>query len=61
MCLPSAEAPELPHFSSPHLVSRFALVEHLDFLFYLRHGRPSFAFATFLSQQLSGGSDVPQR
>lgn len=50
---------ELPHFSSPHLVNRFALVENLDFLYYLRHGRPSFAYATFLVQQLSGCSDVP--
>ncbi|XP_073327338.1 spatacsin [Pagrus major] len=56
--LNSTETSELPHFSSPHLVSRFALVENLDFLFYLRHGRPSFAYATFLVQQLSGCSDV---
>ncbi|CAF89880.1 unnamed protein product, partial [Tetraodon nigroviridis] len=53
-----AEASELPHFSSPPLVSRFALVENLDFLFYLRHGRPAFAFATFLTQQLSGCAHV---
>ncbi|KAF7649404.1 hypothetical protein LDENG_00141710, partial [Lucifuga dentata] len=56
--LNSTEASELPHFSSPHLVNRFALVENLDFLYYLRHGRPSFAFATFLIQHLSGCSDV---
>uniref|UniRef100_H3CAS0 SPG11 vesicle trafficking associated, spatacsin n=1 Tax=Tetraodon nigroviridis TaxID=99883 RepID=H3CAS0_TETNG len=54
----STEASELPHFSSPPLVSRFALVENLDFLFYLRHGRPAFAFATFLTQQLSGCAHV---
>uniref|UniRef100_A0A8C2X5T7 SPG11 vesicle trafficking associated, spatacsin n=1 Tax=Cyclopterus lumpus TaxID=8103 RepID=A0A8C2X5T7_CYCLU len=57
--LNSTETSELPHFSSPHLVGRFALVENLDFLYYLRHGRPSFAFATFLVQQLSVCSDVP--
>ncbi|XP_039988709.1 spatacsin [Xiphias gladius] len=56
--LNSTEMSELPHFSSPHLVSRFALVENLDFLYYLRHGRPSFAYATFLVQQLSSCSDV---
>ncbi|KAM3870218.1 spatacsin [Diretmus argenteus] len=56
--LNSSEASELPHFSSPHLVGRFALVENLDYLYYLRHGRPSFAYATFLVQQLSGGGDV---
>ncbi|XP_070763386.1 spatacsin [Enoplosus armatus] len=56
--LNSTETSELPHFSSPHLVNRFALVENLDFLYYLRHGRPSFAYATFLVQHLSGCSDV---
>ncbi|GAA6229551.1 spatacsin-like [Lates japonicus] len=56
--LNSTETTELPHFSSPHLVNRFALVENLDFLYYLRHGRPSFAYATFLVQQLNSCSDV---
>ncbi|XP_059190874.1 spatacsin [Centropristis striata] len=56
--LSSTETSELPHFSSPHLVNRFALVENLDYLYYLRHGRPSFAYATFLIQQLGGCSDV---
>ncbi|KAM6973367.1 spatacsin [Aplochiton taeniatus] len=49
---------DLPHFSSPHLVHKYALVENLDFLYYLRHGRPSFAYGTFLVQQLAGSSDV---
>ncbi|NXO71936.1 SPTCS protein, partial [Phainopepla nitens] len=44
---------ELPHFSSPGLVSRHAVGERLDFLFYLLHGRPAFAFGTFLGQQLA--------
>lgn len=56
--LSSTETSELPHFSSPHLVQKFALKENLDYLYYLRHGRPSFAYATFLVQQLSGSSDV---
>ncbi|XP_068882194.1 spatacsin [Aphelocoma coerulescens] len=43
---------ELPHFSCPELVSRHAVVERLDFLYYLLHGRPAFAFGTFLVQQL---------
>ncbi|XP_068595308.1 spatacsin [Brachionichthys hirsutus] len=57
--LKSSETAELPHFSSPHLVNRYAVVENLDFLYYLRHGRPSFAYATFLVQKLSGCNDVP--
>uniref|UniRef100_A0A665VVE9 Spatacsin C-terminal domain-containing protein n=1 Tax=Echeneis naucrates TaxID=173247 RepID=A0A665VVE9_ECHNA len=56
--LNSTETSELPHFSSPSLVNHFALVENLDFLYYLRHGRPSFAFATFVVQQLSSSSDA---
>ncbi|MBN3318750.1 SPTCS protein, partial [Atractosteus spatula] len=44
---------ELPHFSSPHIVNKYAVIESLDFLYYLRHGRPSFAFGTFLVQQSS--------
>ncbi|XP_041852171.1 spatacsin isoform X2 [Melanotaenia boesemani] len=56
--LNSAETSEPPHFSSPHLVSRFALMENLDFLYYIRHGRPSFAYGNFLMQQLSACSDA---
>ncbi|KAK7891255.1 hypothetical protein WMY93_023218 [Mugilogobius chulae] len=56
--LNSTETSELPHFSSPALVSKFALVENLDFLYFLRHGRPSVAFATFLLQHLNGCSDI---
>ncbi|XP_063106193.1 spatacsin isoform X2 [Cavia porcellus] len=42
----------LPHFSSPGLVNRYAVVERLNFVYYLQHGRPSFAFGTFLVQEL---------
>ncbi|MGH0181887.1 UNVERIFIED_CONTAM: hypothetical protein FKN15_008095 [Acipenser sinensis] len=44
---------EMPHFSCLDLVNKYAVTERLDFLYYLRHGRPSFAFGTFLVQQLS--------
>uniref|UniRef100_A0A1A7YYA7 Spastic paraplegia 11 n=1 Tax=Iconisemion striatum TaxID=60296 RepID=A0A1A7YYA7_9TELE len=56
--LNSSETSELPHFSCPHLVSKFALVENLDFLYYIQHGRPSFAYGNFLVQQLRACSDV---
>ncbi|KAL0967919.1 hypothetical protein UPYG_G00259670 [Umbra pygmaea] len=49
---------ELPHFSSPHLVKKYALIENLDFLYYLRHGRPSYAYGTFLVQQLANSNNV---
>ncbi|XP_034031424.1 LOW QUALITY PROTEIN: spatacsin [Thalassophryne amazonica] len=56
--LNSTEMSEVPDFSSPQLVKKFALVENLDYLYYLRHSRPSFAYATFLVQHLSGSSDI---
>ncbi|KAF3830479.1 hypothetical protein GH733_004298 [Mirounga leonina] len=43
----------LPHFSSPDLVNKYAIVERLNFAYYLQHGRPSFAFGTFLVQELT--------
>ncbi|XP_012865545.1 PREDICTED: spatacsin isoform X1 [Dipodomys ordii] len=42
----------LPHFSSPELVNKYAIMERLNFTYYLYHGRPSFAFGTFLVQEL---------
>ncbi|XP_014827914.1 PREDICTED: spatacsin isoform X1 [Poecilia mexicana] len=52
------ETAELPHFSSSHLVGKFAIIENLDFLYYIHHGRPSFAYGNFLIQQLGVCSDV---
>ncbi|XP_060770567.1 spatacsin isoform X2 [Neoarius graeffei] len=49
---------ELPHFSSPHLVNKYALIENLDFLYYLQHGRPSFAYGIFIIQHLADSSSV---
>uniref|UniRef100_A0A8C2NR63 Spatacsin C-terminal domain-containing protein n=1 Tax=Capra hircus TaxID=9925 RepID=A0A8C2NR63_CAPHI len=46
-------ASQLPHFSSPDLVGKYAVVERLNYAYYLRHGRPSFAFGTFLVQELT--------
>uniref|UniRef100_A0A6Q2ZLW4 Spatacsin C-terminal domain-containing protein n=1 Tax=Esox lucius TaxID=8010 RepID=A0A6Q2ZLW4_ESOLU len=51
-CMPNGSQMELPHFSSPQLVGKYALIENLNFLYYLRHGRPSFAYGTFLVQHL---------
>lgn len=51
---------DLPHFSSLDLVNKYAVMERLDFSYYLRHGRPSFAFGNFLVQQL-GRSKSPKQ
>ncbi|XP_072134103.1 spatacsin [Mobula birostris] len=51
---------DLPHFSCPDLVNKYAITERLDFSYYLRHGRPSYAFATFLVQQLVKSSSPKQ-
>ncbi|KAJ7426685.1 hypothetical protein WISP_13543 [Willisornis vidua] len=59
--LAASDAPsELPHFSCPGLVNRHAVLERLDFLFYLHHARPSFAFGTFLAQQLAKSKSPKQ-
>ncbi|KAM9495528.1 spatacsin [Clarias gariepinus] len=49
---------ELPHFSSPHLVNKYALIENLDFLYYLQHGRPSFAYGIFIIQHLADSTNA---
>lgn len=49
---------ELPHFSSPHLVNKYALIENLDYLYYLQHGRPSFAYGIFVIQHLIDSSNA---
>ncbi|XP_033750087.1 spatacsin-like isoform X2 [Pecten maximus] len=43
---------QLPHFSMPELVNRYAYTERIRYTYYLRQGRPSFAFASFLAEQL---------
>lgn len=42
----------MPHFSNELLVSQRAHVEKLTFSYYLRHGRPSFAFVAFVGERL---------
>ncbi|KAL4622742.1 spatacsin isoform X1 [Arapaima gigas] len=54
----SGDVSELPHFSCPLLVSQHALMENLHFLYYLRHGRPSFAFGIFLVQQMTSSGNI---
>ncbi|XP_073798479.1 spatacsin isoform X2 [Danio rerio] len=54
----SEASSEPPHFSSSHLVSNFAIVENLDFLYFLRHGRPAFAYAVYLTQHLRDCSNT---
>ncbi|XP_068741533.1 spatacsin-like isoform X2 [Montipora capricornis] len=50
---PKGDSPcEMPHFSNELLVSQHAHVETLTFSYYLRHGRPSFAFVAFLGERL---------
>lgn len=43
---------DMPHFSNELLVSQRAHIEKLTFSYYLRHGRPSFAFVSFVSERL---------
>ena len=45
----------MPHFSQEELVRRFAHVETLQFTYYLRQGRPCFAFCTFIISVIQSG------
>ncbi|XP_074145608.1 spatacsin [Sminthopsis crassicaudata] len=51
---------DLLHFSSSDLVNKYAIMERLNFAYYLRHGRPSFAFGTFLIQELAKSKSPKQ-
>ncbi|XP_064396222.1 spatacsin-like isoform X6 [Halichondria panicea] len=57
----TADSSELPHFSSPALTEKFAFTEHLNFVYYLRRGQPSFAFANFVAAKLIGHSNTSKR
>ncbi|KAL3867490.1 hypothetical protein ACJMK2_044692 [Sinanodonta woodiana] len=46
----------MPYFSEPNLISRFTYSENLRYTYYLKQGRPSFAFVTFLAEELRSGA-----
>ncbi|ESP01289.1 hypothetical protein LOTGIDRAFT_157467 [Lottia gigantea] len=48
----------LPYFSQPELVSQFAYAEKLRFTYYLKQGRPCYAFLSFLAEELSPGTST---
>ncbi|XP_078607878.1 spatacsin-like isoform X2 [Branchiostoma floridae x Branchiostoma japonicum] len=52
---------DMPHFSHLELVSQYAHTEDLQFTYYLRRGRPSFAFAKFLSAEMEARGSLSQR
>ena len=52
---------EVPHFSSPALMEKYALTEHLNYIYYLRRGQPSFAYANFVAAKLLGHSNTTKR
>ena len=49
---------EMPYFSQAQLVSHFAYTEQLRYTYYLKQGRPSFAFVTFLAEELTNGAQT---
>ncbi|GAB1610156.1 spatacsin-like isoform X1 [Argonauta hians] len=50
----------MPHFSLPELVSKYARQEDIDFTYYLRQGRPTFAFCSFLTDEFNHGTVIAQ-
>lgn len=45
----------LPYFSESDLVSKYAHMERIRYTYYLNQGRPSFAFVSFLAEELDSG------
>ncbi|XP_028406945.1 spatacsin-like [Dendronephthya gigantea] len=43
-------ATDMPHFSHKPLVEKFGHKEVLTYVYFLKHGRPSFAYASFMSK-----------
>jgi len=46
---------ELPYFSHPGLVAENGYSEQLRYTYYLKQGRPSFAFVSFLAEEFKHG------
>ena len=57
----SSDSEDIPHFSAPVLTDKFAFTEHLNYVYYLRRGQPSFAFANFVAAKLIGHSNTAKR
>ncbi|XP_033120551.1 spatacsin-like [Anneissia japonica] len=52
---------EMPHFSDSELVAKYGHKEELDFTYYLKQGRPSFAFTSFVENQFELGGTTKKR
>ena len=42
-------------------MEKYALTEHLNYVYYLRRGQPSFAYANFVAAKLLGHSNTTRR
>ena len=51
----SGAGAEMPHFSLPSLTSKHVHNQHLNYVYYLEHGQPSFAFANFVAAKKRHG------
>ncbi|XP_077989348.1 spatacsin-like [Glandiceps talaboti] len=52
---------EIPHFSRPDLANKYGHKEILRYTYYLRQGRPSFAFLTFIKSLGDGDSALVRK
>ncbi|XP_064618908.1 spatacsin-like isoform X2 [Lineus longissimus] len=52
----ASEVVNLPHFADPEMQAKYSHHEVLQPSYYLTHGRPSFAFTTFISSLLENSS-----
>ena len=54
---------QLPSFSQTDLVTRYGYTEKIRYTYYLKQGRPAFAFLSFLSEEIDSAPQevCPQR
>nr|XP_054756524.1 spatacsin-like [Lytechinus pictus] len=58
---PEDTTSEMPYFSDPILIERYAYTEAFSYTYYLRQGRPSFAYVTFITSLLQEGAALTKK
>ena len=52
---------EMPYFADPTLIERYAYTEAFSYTYYLRQGRPSFAYVTLITSLLQEGATLTKK
>eukprot|EP00057_Strongylocentrotus_purpuratus_P015768 XP_011670242.1 PREDICTED: spatacsin [Strongylocentrotus purpuratus] len=58
---PEDTTSEMPYFADSSLIERYAYTEAFSYTYYLRQGRPSFAYTTFITSLLQDGNVLTKK